>query len=842
MKKAFIQKLSIAMASALVITAAAPATADAAASMALNKKSKVLYLNQDNMTNTADSFDFNIKNKGANYKSKYKFKWTVSNSNVKVNQSGVVTAKKVGKTTVKCTVTKKSTGKVYKTLSATVEVKANAETVAINNAPENNQIAVGTTFDFNRTMKAANGGKATDKTEWFLTSDAEGKEALDASIATVNSKGVVTALQAGEFYVFAKTYQSKATKEQGYTAVSEGVKVTAPLEMTDVKMPKINTVELTFNSSVKDVVKNAADVTIQSVATNKSNMTVKSVKVSEDGKTVTVETYQNYAKDTTYSIAAAKTTKEFKAVYGDIASIVVPDQTVAPVEAGKTGPDLKFQVLDANGVDLNVTSLTGSYITVNSGYSNGSSVTSDGKLNMLHKGDKVEVELKYSKWDDAAKKLVEIKSNKATILCAEATATTTSKWTIADKNEAKPFDKTVTEIKAEASDMKLFVKLKDSYNNEVDATGFESLTPNVCLVDNQGNLFPKTAGTATIKVTKGEYVDYITITVKAKAEFTAMTINNGSVSLSNKKLSATELDTEKVKVTLKDNYGDTLNATKTVTVSAYSMTDAKASEFVTVTGSVVTTKGEADIEFKAVEGKTGTATFKISCEGKDQYVTVSVKAPGGVSKKVVVLDKDELDTYVAAKQKVTVSVYDADIDNTKVAKLGANDNLTYKVKNEKGDVKAEGKVTDNFVLDSTNITNKAADATDKVVLAPGTYTLEIWSGPTVYTKEFKVISTKKSSAVEVNNVVANNVSNGSLAETIKGLVTVKVDGQTVTPNNFKLVSYESLDKDVITGGNITWTTTKTSGKVYVEKVSFDYDGDSYEATIDSTYRVFTLNK
>ena len=207
MKKEFIKKLSFAMASAMVVATATPAAnVEAAASMKMNKSSKILYLNDDNMTGTSNVVDLNIKNKPSNYKTKYSFSWYAEDTSiVSVAKGGVVTAKKVGQTTVKCDIVKKSTKKLVSTAKCVVTVKANADTVVISNAPENNKMAVGSTFDFNRTMKDANGKKATDKTEWIIS---------DPEVASVEQgTGIVTALKAGEFTIKAATYQSKATKD-----------------------------------------------------------------------------------------------------------------------------------------------------------------------------------------------------------------------------------------------------------------------------------------------------------------------------------------------------------------------------------------------------------------------------------------------------------------------------------------------------------------------------------------------------------------------------------------------------------------------------------------------------
>ena len=829
MKKAFIQKLSIAMASALVITAAAPATADAAASMALNKKSKVLYLNQDNMTNTADSFDFNIKNKGANYKSKYKFKWTVSNSNVKVNQSGVVTAKKVGKTTVKCTVTKKSTGKVYKTLSATVEVKANAETVAINNAPENNQIAVGTSFDFNRTMKAANGGKATDKTEWFLTSDAEGKEALDKSIATVDSKGVVTALQAGEFYVFAKTYQSKATKEQGYTAVSEGVKITAPLEMTDVKLTKVDTVELTFNSSVKDVIKSKEDVKIQTVAANKVILPVKSATVSEDGKTVTVVSYANFTNDTTYAIAAAKTSKEFKAQIGTIAKIEIANQVVAPISNVSDAKELAYTVYDEFGVDVTNNYKIGGQMTVESTSTNASYITGDGKLCMFNKGDVVSVRMRYYKYNPTTGADESVVSNIATVTCADIAATGINKWTIAASGD---FSQIKQDISVGQEGKYLNVVMKDNYGNDI-TSGFKftSLDDNKLAIDrNTGKLYPLAAGTVTVKIEKGDFVAYVDVVVKAEATFATITASSNNFVLSNKVASKAgdTVESKTVKIKLTDSYGDAYSpkANEKATIKEISNSGLIGISKTGVVESTEFNNGELELVFTANATKTGAASYRVEFGGKAVIISVTTKTPSGVVDYKAELDKTELDSYKS--ETATLTVYGVDAAGVKSAKTASGDSIKYTVKDASGNVKVPEKT---YTENGVEISSEG--------LTPGTYNVYVNIGAvTTKTVSFTVKSTQTPATFSTNKVVVDNVVSGEeISAKLAEAFTVKVGGKTVTASSLTFETVE-MNSNAVDGTKVDWSKGESELPVLVKKIKFSYTDDkgitsSYELTVNT---------
>lgn len=519
MKKAFIQKLSIAMASALVITAAAPATADAAAAMKMNKSSKVLYLNEDNMTNTKDTYDFSIKNKPSNYKTKYSFSWYAENDKiVKVAKGGVVTAKKVGQTTVKCDIIKKSTGKVYKTVSATVTVKANADTVTINNAPENGEITVGATFDFNRTMKAANGGKATDKTEWVLSADKDGKDTEGAkAIATVDKNGVVTALTAGTFYITAKTYQSESAKELGYTATSEAVEVKVVNTITELKATKTNQVQVTFGSAVDY---KANDYVLTNVATG-ARTYVKGV-TSADKKVVTLDLFNTLTSGQTYKLTVDGMENTLDFVKGEVAQIVIEDQTV---EAGEAS-DIKYTVYDANGLD--VTEGTSVYFN--------SSVTLSNNKITLANGVAAYVSVSYYNYT----KNETITSRTATIKGAYKAATAILATTIDDSTKASTavaYTSPVSTISKNKTGKRLFVQVKNQLGLTETATTtgvkatFESLSPEIIYVDKTtGDLTPIAEGVGIIKITSGSITTTVAITVTAEAKATSYTVaaTNGS--------------------------------------------------------------------------------------------------------------------------------------------------------------------------------------------------------------------------------------------------------------------------------------------------------------------------
>ncbi len=194
-----------------------PAVVLGATTMTLNKTSVTLYLNEDNMTGTRSICDFRVENKPDGYKNTYSSIWSSDDESIATMSSGgAVTAQKVGTTTIKCEIIKKSTNKVYKTLKATVTVKENAKTVSITNALEGSILNVGESYQFKCKQIGASGCSSTDKKEWTVSDD---------TIRTIDT-GLFTAKSPGKTTIQVKTYQSTATLSLGYTAESELVEVT----------------------------------------------------------------------------------------------------------------------------------------------------------------------------------------------------------------------------------------------------------------------------------------------------------------------------------------------------------------------------------------------------------------------------------------------------------------------------------------------------------------------------------------------------------------------------------------------------------------------------------------
>ena len=189
--------------------------------MWMNYEEKVVYLPSANGYGVSvGTVDFTVRNKIPEWRSELKFKWTSTRNLVAtVANAGIVTAHSVGRSFIRCEIREKKTNELVQIVQGVVIVKANAASVEISNAEEGKEMTVGVPFDFNRSMKGTAGGKATDKSYWFITEN--------TAQAEVDSQGVVIAKQAGTFNLQVRTAQNRTQMEaEKWTAESEILTVT----------------------------------------------------------------------------------------------------------------------------------------------------------------------------------------------------------------------------------------------------------------------------------------------------------------------------------------------------------------------------------------------------------------------------------------------------------------------------------------------------------------------------------------------------------------------------------------------------------------------------------------
>ena len=806
MKKAFIQKLSIAMASALVITAAAPAQADAAAAMKINRASKVLYLNEDNMTNTADNYDFSIKNKPSNYKTKYTFTWYADDESVvDVAKGGVVTAVATGKTTVHCVVKKKSTGKVYKDLKTVVEVKANAETVTIKNQPEDGKIEVGSTFDFNRTMKAANGGKATDKTEWFVTADEEGTKTTD--VATIDKKGVVTVSKTGTFYVTAKTYQSQATKADGYTAESAPVKVTAVNKIKELKAVKSNQLSLTLASPAEY---KATDYVLTNVATG-ARTYVKNVTNKDN--VVTLDLFNNLTSGQTYKLTVDGMEQSLDFVKGSVTTIELNDQTIP---AG-TPTAINYTVYDENGLDITADT------TVN--FNSNIAFDANKKLTLANG---VVAYVKISYFDVNTKKTIE--SRQATITGSTSATTGILGTTIASTGSDANFSNPSTTIAKGTTGKYLWVQVTDQYGNKktanyvsgFDAT-FESLTPEVLVVDAKtGLLTPISVGTAIVKVTSNNISTTVAITVKDAAKETSLDITKKDGSMTESNTVAHQKNYPTVTTRIVDQYGNKFEAgSRDVN---YKVVSGSGVLYNPNTGDPLELNNEfthKDGEVKFTPKAAGTVTFEVTYGSMKQWISVTVTAKNIVTSKYSIEGLTKLNKAKAWGEST------AEADSTTLNLFTVNATGDY--------IDAITGANIKFVITKPNgstqtVTGGSYELTKDIVkdLAVGTYSVVAYQDNfSVATGSFEVVDTTTAPTVTLSS---NTITGAITVDTVKGILNI--------PSGYELKRFKFVS------GNEACVATPAD---FVEGVAVNGTGDVYlynfQVEIASTKngRTYTIN-
>ena len=173
-------------------------------------------------------------------------------------------------------------------LKATITVKNPA--LSLKAAKE---VAVGATEQITATVKPAN-------TKVTYTSS-------DATLATVDEKGVVTGVKAGDVTITVKAGKTTKTVKM---AVKDYI-------FKDVK--QATTTKLTATVAGNTANLKASDIVITNTY-SKANIAVKSVSVNATDKTqVTVETYVAMADGKDYTVTLAGTTKTITATDGKIA-------------------------------------------------------------------------------------------------------------------------------------------------------------------------------------------------------------------------------------------------------------------------------------------------------------------------------------------------------------------------------------------------------------------------------------------------------------------------------------------------------------------------------------------
>ena len=783
--KTFKKVLASALAAAMVVTAFPVANAEAASTAKLSATKATLYVGQSKTLKVTTPKTW--KSVKVTATSSKKSVASVKKSGKKVT----VKAVKAGTAKVTVKVTAKKAGKsVKKTLTFKATVKNPSLTLKAADV-----VAVGATEQITATVKPAS-------TKVTYTSD-------KTDIATVDEKGLVTGVKAGEVTITAKA--GKTTKT---------VKMTVKdVILKDVKQTTTTKLVATIAGNTANV--KASDIVITNT-NSKATYAVKSVSVDKSDKTqVTIETYVAMADGKDYTVALADVTKTFTATDGKItkaaispASVVVP--TPANNSDGSNANDIVVKFTDASGVEIaSVKPLEGTtkvptgftYVefkvdATNNGYLSGNT------LNLYKVGNvaKVTVIAHTGKYNASAVEEGNVTAE-ATITGVDPTAITTSAWNVklGKKTDNASEFKNIKETKLAVKDTDVYAYIQRATSDGKTANAkdytFESSNNDVMTVSTALTnvkdttavaVTPYKSGTAYIivKDAKKNVVTTLAVTIGDERKVTALSLDKNSFVLSSK--SGIDNDVT-VKATAKDQYGEEVTIASGLTCkNANSQIDDSKKIDITkntikVTKPDLTKDGKDSSNTYIVEYKDVKVTFTIVVKAYDDKATT----PAAFD---LVLSADKADAIVKAdatdNTTISADVIGYDKNGVKVQKVAAS-NATWKLEKDGKAAKDANGVTTGSALSTINVNNITTGAQ----MASGIYTLTVSYEGKKFVKTFEVKNTQPAVSVE----------------------RIATEGAKVA-NCFKF-TYEGTEQKNVTFYGLDGTTdvTNASGNVYVSK-------------------------
>lgn len=360
--KKFAKIAALLMAVILFATTGESLTAMAATEPTISKTSRIIFVGGSSVfpetsTYSKSTYTLTIKNRP----DKYSVKWTSSDEAVATvapkngtsKYKGTVTAVAPGKATITATITTP-----YATYKKTCKVTIRKNCAAVDITPATvGEIKVGETVALKGTMydkaarEAVYGKDTTDIVKWKTS---------DASVATVSSNGVVTAVAPGKATITCYTVQtSSGTRAKfEYATAKDTVDITVKeagvTAMVSAKQINLRSFEVTFaTDAFKTLTKDNFKVTRSNTVAE-----IEDVKFDESGKVATVTLKSNIIQTLVHSVEvtgtnAVKGTKvEFTASNLKPAGMkITTDMPGNRVIAGETA-SIHYKFYDANGVDI----------------------------------------------------------------------------------------------------------------------------------------------------------------------------------------------------------------------------------------------------------------------------------------------------------------------------------------------------------------------------------------------------------------------------------------------------------------------------------------------------------
>ena len=752
--------LAFALAAAMVVTAVPATNAQAASTAKLSAKKATVYsAGYKTVTVTTPKSWKSVKvTATSNKKSVATVKKTAAKK-IKVTGVKPGTAKVTVKVTYK-TSTKKNAKAKTKKLTYTLKVAKVG--VALSG---DSVVAVGSTTKLTNTKKNSSRAKIT-----YTSSD--------DSIATVAADGTVTGVKAGK-----ATITAKITVGKDSATTTKDVEVKNYV-LSTVAQNKLTELTATVTGNTKNL--KPTDFVVKNETTNVVYPVSKVSVDSKDASKVTLTLFSELKDAATYDVTLDGITKTFVASDGKVASIALDTATIPYA----TETEVKLVSKDANGVivkEMKLDETDANYsFTIDpkgNGYTNGS------KLYLNKIGDTAEatIEYKTGKYDQNGKPEGNIGPNKVTITAADQA--TVNGFAVRIDAAGKKFDKAKDTNKIAKGETKVaYIKITDAngkevsdYNNySVESSDKASLMVSGSLAADPHCVYITAVknGAAYLLIKKdNKIVGSVAIDVVAERTVATLELDKYSVTVSK---SADLKNAIPVKATVKDQYGDDIDATLTVECLS---TDVKNLKAANVTGDT----------YYTYDGKK-TVTFNYTADAGNYVYKISYKKDGKeVVAKTVSVAVKTVDTSKVNGWKIDVSNVDLKVDK-------------------------DNKAAKDVVLKVIG-TNNGVDATEVKA--------DSWE---VKDKDGKVVTTTPSgSAIKITAVKENStVSGGAITALEKKLAVgtysvkaiVKVDG-----------------KDVVLTTSFTVSDSQSDTSAVVEKQTVAADGKTVEDALQKAITV-----
>jgi len=495
-------------------------------------------------------------------------------------------------------------------------------------------VAIGSTTKLTNTKKNSSRAKIT-----YTSSD--------DSIATVAADGTVTGVKAGK-----ATITAKITVGKDSATTTKDVEVKNYV-LSTVAQNKLTELTATVTGNTKNL--KPTDFVVKNETTNVVYPVSKVSVDSKDASKVTLTLFSELKDAATYDVTLDGITKTFVASDGKVASIALDTATIPYA----TETEVKLVSKDANGVivkEMKLDETDANYsFTIDpkgNGYTNGS------KLYLNKIGDTAEatIEYKTGKYDQNGKPEGNIGPNKVTITAADQA--TVNGFAVRIDAAGKKFDKAKDTNKIAKGETKVaYIKITDAngkevsdYNNySVESSDKASLMVSGSLAADPHCVYITAVknGAAYLLIKKdNKIVGSVAIDVVAERTVATLELDKYSVTVSK---SADLKNAIPVKATVKDQYGDDIDATLTVECLS---TDVKNLKAANVTGDT----------YYTYDGKK-TVTFNYTADAGNYVYKISYKKDGKeVVAKTVSVAVKTVDTSKVNGWKIDVSNVDLKVD------------------------------------------------------------------------------------------------------------------------------------------------------------------------------------